>query len=103
MSAKRATTGLLTTPDTGNGLPPIVDMGAFEFQVASIRRGDLNCDGAINGADIDPFFLALGDPAGYGARFPNCDILNGDMNLDGRVNGADIDPFFVCLGGGGCP
>ena len=91
------------TPDTGNGAPPIVDMGAFEFQSSPFRRGDLNCDGAINGADIDPFFLALGDPAAYMAQFPNCNILNGDMNLDGRVNGADIDPFFVCLGGGGCP
>ena len=91
------------TPDTGNGLPPIVDMGAFELQVASFRRGDLNCDGAINGADIDPFFLALGDPAAYTAQFPDCNILNGDMNLDGRVNGADIDPFFNCLGGGICP
>ncbi|MCH8807305.1 MAG: hypothetical protein IH986_14645, partial [Planctomycetes bacterium] len=27
--------------------------------------GDMNCDGALNGGDIDPFFLALGDPAAY--------------------------------------
>ncbi|MCH8805342.1 MAG: hypothetical protein IH986_04570 [Planctomycetes bacterium] len=67
------------------------------------RAGDLNCDGAFNGADIDPFFLALGDPAAYTARFPNCDILLGDMNGDGAVNGDDIDPFFACLGGGACP
>ena len=64
--------------------------------------GDLNCDGVFNGGDIDPFFLALGDPAGYAAQFPNCDITNGDMNGDGSVNAADIDPFFDCLGGG-CP
>jgi hypothetical protein len=65
--------------------------------------GDMNCDGALNGADIDPFFLALGDPAGYAAQFPNCDINNGDINGDGAVNGADIDPFFECLGSGHCP
>jgi hypothetical protein len=65
--------------------------------------GDLNCDGAFNGADIDPFSLALGDPATYAAQFPNCNILNGDINRDGTVNGADIDPFFECLGAGGCP
>ena len=64
--------------------------------------GDLNCDGAFNGADIDPFFLALGDPAAYAAQFPKCDIMNGDMNRDGRVDGADIDPFFACLAGN-CP
>ncbi|MCH8805338.1 MAG: hypothetical protein IH986_04550 [Planctomycetes bacterium] len=65
--------------------------------------GDMNCDGAFNGGDIDPFFLALGDPAAYTAQFPKCDILLGDMNGDGSVNGGDIDPFFACLGGGVCP
>ena len=65
--------------------------------------GDLNCDGALNGADIDPFFLALGDPAGYGTAFPECTSALADMNCDGRVDGADIDAFFECLGGGNCP
>jgi hypothetical protein len=65
--------------------------------------GDLNCDGAFNGGDIDPFFLAVGDPQAYAAAFPDCDIMLADMNGDGAVNGADIDPFFECLGGGVCP
>ncbi|MCP5119583.1 MAG: hypothetical protein GY953_52965, partial [bacterium] len=78
-----------------------VDMGADEF--GSFVFGDLNCDGAFNGGDIDPFFLALGDPAAYGVQFPNCDFMLADMNGDGAVNGADIDVFFECLGGGGCP
>jgi hypothetical protein len=70
---------------------------------SSGKPGDLNCDGAFNGADIDPFFLALGDPAAYALAFPDCDINLGDMNGDGAVNGGDIDPFFECLGGGVCP
>lgn len=61
--------------------------------------GDLNCDGAFNGADIDPFFLALGDPSAYATAFPDCDPLLGDVNGDGSLNGADIDPFFELLGG----
>ena len=65
--------------------------------------GDLNCDGAFNGGDIDPFFLALGDPMAYAKALPNCDPLLGDMNSDGRLDGGDIDPFFACLGGGACP
>ena len=64
--------------------------------------GDMNCDDVLNGADIDPFFLALGDPGAYAARFPNCDPQNGDINGDGRLDGGDIDPFFQCLGGN-CP
>ena len=71
--------------------------------LSATGSGDMNCDGAFNGGDIDPFFLALGDPAAYTAQFPNCDILLGDMNGDGSVNGGDIDPFFACLGGGACP
>ena len=92
-------------PDTGvpgNGYTEVVDMGAYEFQGTTFWRGDLNCDGFFNGADIDPFFLALGDPAGYAIQFPNCDIMLGDMNCDNRVNGGDIDEFFRCLGVGGC-
>ena len=80
--------------------------GSSGHFVASLRAaavlGDMNCDDVLNGGDIDPFFLALGDPAAYAARFPNCDRQNGDINGDGRLDGGDIDPFFQCLGGG-CP
>ena len=65
--------------------------------------GDLNCDGEFNGGDIDPFFLALGDPPAYMAAFPECNINNADINCDGAVNGADIDRFFACLAGINCP
>ncbi len=61
--------------------------------------GDLNCDGALDGADIDPFFLALSDPAAWQAAFPDCNILNGDVNRDGAVDAGDIDAFFALLGG----
>jgi hypothetical protein len=81
----------------------IDDVRITGFVCAAYAKGDLNCDGAINGADIDPFFLALGDPPAYAAQFPDCEILLGDMNGDGATNGADIDPFFECLGGGNCP
>ena len=70
--------------------------------VAQFVPGDMNCDDVLNGGDIDPFFLALGDPAAYAAQFPNCDPMNGDINGDGALNGGDIDPFFQCLGGN-CP
>lgn len=68
----------------------------------NLRPGDLNCDDLFNGADIDPFFLALGDPSAYQAAFPDCEIANADMNCDDLVNGADIDRFFACLAGINC-
>ena len=61
--------------------------------------GDMNCDDLVNSFDIDPFVLALTDPAGYAAAYPACDLLNGDINEDGLVNSFDIDPFVDLLTG----
>ena len=61
------------------------------------QLGDLNCDGAINVFDIDPFVLALTDAAGYAAAYPSCDATLGDINDDGSVNVFDIDPFVALL------
>jgi hypothetical protein len=62
--------------------------------------GDLNCDGAVNAFDIDPFVLALTDPVSYAVAFPDCDYMLGDVNGDGIVNVFDIDPFVLLLTGG---
>jgi len=64
---------------------------------AGTRPGDLNCDGAVNFDDINPFVLALSDPAGYAQAYPNCNIMNGDCNGDGVVNFDDINPFVALL------
>jgi len=60
-------------------------------------RGDLNCDGQVDRADVDPFVLALTDPARYHSTFPDCDINNADVNGDGRVDNFDIDAFVKLL------
>ncbi|TWT42411.1 hypothetical protein RAS1_35430 [Phycisphaerae bacterium RAS1] len=62
--------------------------------------GDLNCDGAVNVLDINPFILALSDPAAYAAAYPTCEIANGDVNGDGNVDVLDINPFVALLSGG---
>jgi len=59
--------------------------------------GDLNCDGKMNNFDIDPFVLALTNPAGYAAKYPNCYRDRADVNCDGAVNNFDIDPFVALL------
>jgi subtilisin family serine protease len=73
-------------------------------QVAA-EPGDLNCDGVVNGYDIDAFVLALTSApsfVAYHAAYPNCDAMLADVNCDGTVNGYDIDPFVECLTEGGC-
>jgi|GEM_PF-4927642 len=59
--------------------------------------GDLNCDGALNFTDINPFVLALSNPPGYQALYPNCNIDLADINGDGGVNFGDINPFVRLL------
>ncbi len=59
--------------------------------------GDVNCDLAVNPFDIDPFVLALIDPAAYAEQYPACDLMLADVNGDGIVNPFDIDPFVELL------
>lgn len=61
--------------------------------------GDLNCDGAVNFDDINPFVVALGGQAAYEAAYPDCEYLRADCNGDGAVNFDDIDAFVDVLAG----
>ena len=61
--------------------------------------GDMNCDGVVSVGDIAGFVLALTNPAGYAAAFPECDINNADVNEDGAVSVGDIGPFVQLLAG----
>ena len=62
---------------------------------ASACRGDCNCDGTVNFADINPFVAALTNPANC------CNFANCDANGDGVINFADINPFVATLNPGG--
>lgn len=62
--------------------------------------GDLNCDGAVNNFDVDPFVLALTDTAAWQLVYPGCDVANGDTNGDGIFDNFDIDAFVHLLSGG---
>ncbi len=79
-------------PSTGIG-----PRGIATWTPPSVLRGDTNCDGVLNFFDIDPFVLALFDPAAYAAAYPDCEIASADLNADGQVNFFDIDPFVAAL------
>jgi Tol biopolymer transport system component len=82
---------------TGVGSLP----GYFVFDLAGsfFLPGDANCDGDISVGDIAAFVLALIDPAGYAAQFPECDIQLADANCDGAISVGDIGPFVDLLVG----
>jgi len=67
------------TIDTGLGMAPIVDMGAYEFGATPPGNpADLNGDGVVNGADLATLLTQ------WGTSGP------ADLNNDGVVNGADL-------------
>ncbi|MBU0718066.1 MAG: hypothetical protein KJ749_07450 [Planctomycetes bacterium] len=102
VNAQEPYVGLTVRAETFGGLMMEEGSGYPKLTIetgAAYGLGDLNCDGAVNAFDIDPFVLALTDPAGYAAAWPNCDIMNGDINGDGVVNAFDIDPFVDLLTG----
>jgi hypothetical protein len=93
----------------GNGVPDVQDIGSGTSTDVNQDGqpdecepvGDLNCDRAKNFDDIDAFVLALSDPAGYQATYPNCQLSNADCNGDGLINFDDINSFVTLLSGGG--
>jgi hypothetical protein len=104
-------------PAPGTDLATLIDPGArylqYRFDLASsdamvspvvtdiaVRQyvpGDLNCDGGVDFADINPFVLVLTDPATWQALHPDCPVQAGDINGDGAVDFGDINPFVELL------
>ena len=97
-------------PDcNGNGVPDDLDIlnGTSEDlngdglpDECTPLPGDLNCDGTVDFADINPFVLRLSNPAAYLAEYPICPDANGDISGDGTVDFGDINPFVALLVGG---
>lgn len=71
----------------------------FRVSEPGYPPGDLDCNGRIDFADIDPLVVALAGQGPYEAAYPDCIWLNADCNGDGRVDFADIDAFVALLAG----
>jgi len=68
----------------------------FYLQVMG-QPGDVNCDGLVDFADINPFVIALTDRPGYESRYAGCNWYNADCNGDGKVDFADINAFVALV------
>jgi hypothetical protein len=80
-----------TEPDTGNGAPPIVDMGAYEYQPCG---GDVDCDGDTDHADLGALLGAWDSQPGD----PNWNPA-ADLDADGHVGHGDLG---ILLADWGC-
>jgi photosystem II stability/assembly factor-like uncharacterized protein len=72
--------------------------GRGAWSIPIVIPGDMNGDGLVNFGDINPFVLALSNPALYAQQYPSIDAnLSGDMNGDGTLNFGDINGFVFLL------
>ena len=61
--------------------------------------GDFNADRVVNLLDINPFVLAIVDPAAYAQTYPGVNLTLIDPSGDGVVNLLDINPFVTAITG----
>ncbi len=61
--------------------------------------GDVNCDGNVGFADINPFVLALTNLPAYEAAYPGCPLEHRDINANGTFGFDDLNPFVALLTG----
>jgi hypothetical protein len=95
--------GEITDPYDPNALPSGngTEGGAATISfVVQGSRGDMNCDGTVDFADINPFVLYLSNLATWQTTYPACPPQNGDLNADGTYPSfGDINPFVALLNG----
>jgi hypothetical protein len=76
----------------------IDDVQIWGRRPSLLRPGDMNCDGAVDFGDINPFVQSLLGRKEYEAAHPDCHWMNGDVNGDLEVDFDDINPFVALLG-----
>ncbi len=80
------------TDDTGNGTPPIVDMGAYEFQLFHVTcKWDLDCNDSVGAGDL------LNLLAAWGACPPK-EFCPADFDSNGFVGAGDLLALFANWG-----
>jgi hypothetical protein len=84
-------------PSPNAGIVALSAGASHSLAVVGFPRADLNCDRVINFDDVNPFVLALSDPAAYAQAYPHCDVTSADCNADGIVNFDDINAFVNLL------
>lgn len=83
--------GQVTFTWTGD-LPPAAEQFFELVSVVVCEPCDVNCDGSVNGFDIQPLIDLLAAPV----KNP-CSVCAGDTNFNGTINPFDIQGFVECL------
>lgn len=98
-------------PQLGSGFNPVggseVDIDVTATVERLLKFGDMNLNGTIDAAgasgDVEAFYQAIFDPAGYQSQFGQAvtapDVIAaGDANFDGVIDTDDVSAFFERTG-----
>ncbi len=87
----------LTPGDSGF----LADVFLAQLPTATVYLpGDFDGSGTVDTQDINPFILALTNPAAFQSTYGVNPVVY-DTNNDGVINTEDINPFILILTGGG--
>jgi hypothetical protein len=86
--------------DWGSGRTGTIYIDNLRLVDASLRTGDMDCDGDADFDDIEGFVLGLRDPEAYELIWGVPAPLKGDTDTDGDLDFDDIAGFTALLGGG---
>lgn len=91
--------GIFRPVDNGPGPDVLQPRQAVDDLAAEFLGppGDMNCDGAIDAADVERFARALTNAEEYDLTSPECPSFKADMNADLLTNGADVAGFVDVL------
>jgi len=85
-----------------NGLTdPRVANETFPFDrpqlFSELTIGDVNCDGAVDGRDLQALTLALTDEGIFKATYPSCTPFAGDVDRNGLLEVEDVQAMVDIL------
>ncbi len=69
----------------------------YYYTLELTPKGDMNCDGKLDGLDVQAFVEAILDAPTYQSHYPTCNMLNGDMTNNNTLDMADVDPFAQAI------
>ncbi|HPF40614.1 MAG TPA: hypothetical protein P5081_16070 [Phycisphaerae bacterium] len=86
--------GVPSGGDTITGAP----LNGFQIrELPDDAPADMDCDGSVDGRDIDDFVSALLDEEAYRSTNPTCNLYHGDMNHNGVVGLDDVAAFVAAV------
>jgi hypothetical protein len=91
--------GQCNVPSPNTRFVSVAGGGSHSLGVKVVySRGDMNCDGAVDFQDINPFAQYLSNVSAWQAIYPSCPANVGDIDQDGTYPSfRDINPFVTLL------